>query len=179
MVSAAKEPIMTIAEILLEPFDIEVPATRRILAAIPEDNPTYKPHEKSMALGRLAMHVATLPALGTLILTTSELDAATAKFPDATFVSRDHALREFDTRTAELRSLLAAASDSDLQYLWKFGIGDFVFSNNTRACSLQHMFFGHLIHHRAQLGVYLRLLDLPVPGVYGPSADDKLTAATK
>jgi uncharacterized damage-inducible protein DinB len=165
---------MTIAETLLEPFDIEVPMTRRILGAIPEDHPGYKPHEKSMALGRLAMHVATLPALGTLILTTPELDAATAKFPDATFISRDHALAEFDACAAELRSLLAAASDAHLQYLWKFGIGDFVFSRNTRACSLQHMFFGHLIHHRAQLGVYLRLLDLPVPGVYGPSADDKL-----
>ncbi len=165
---------MTIAETLLEPFDIEVLMTRRILGAIPEADPGYKPHEKSMALGRLAMHVATLPALGTLILTTSELDAATAKFPDATFVSRDHALREFDTRAAELRALLAAASDADLQHAWKFGIGDFIFSNNTRACSLQHMFFGHLIHHRAQLGVYLRLLNLPVPGVYGPSADDKL-----
>jgi uncharacterized damage-inducible protein DinB len=164
---------MTIAETLLEPFDIEVSMTCRILGAIPEDHPTYKPHEKSMALGRLAMHVATLPALGTLILTTPELDAATAKFPDATFISRDHALAAFDARAAELRSLLAVASDSDLQYLWKFGIGDFVFSRNTRACSLQHMFFGHLIHHRAQLGVYLRLLDLPVPGVYGPSADDK------
>ncbi len=164
---------MTIAETLLEPFDIEVSMTCRILGAIPEDHPTYKPHEKSMALGRLAMHVATLPALGTLILTTPELDAATAKFPDATFILRDHALAEFDARAAELRSLLAVASDSDLQYLWKFGIGDFVFSRNTRACSLQHMFFGHLIHHRAQLGVYLRLLDLPVPGVYGPSADDK------
>jgi uncharacterized damage-inducible protein DinB len=165
---------MTIAETLLEPFDIEVPMTRRILGAIPDDHPGYKPHEKSMALGRLAMHVATLPALGNLILTTSELDAATAKFPDTTFVSRDHALREFETRAAELRALLAASTDADLQQPWKFGVGDFVFSNNTRACSLQHMVLGHLIHHRAQLGVYLRLLDLPVPGVYGPSADDKI-----
>jgi uncharacterized damage-inducible protein DinB len=126
-----------------------------------------------MTLARLAMHVATLPALGTLILTTPALDAATATFPDQTFVSRDQVLREFDDRAAELRSQLAAASDEELQQLWKFGVGDFVFSNATRSCTFQHMFFGHLIHHRAQLGVYLRLLNLPVPGVYGPSADDK------
>ena len=87
---------MTNAEILLEAFDIEVPMTRRILEALPDDGENnYKPHEKSMDLGRLAMHVATMPALGTLILTTPELDAATAKFPDLTFVSRHHALQEF------------------------------------------------------------------------------------
>ena len=164
---------MTIAELLLEPFDLEVAMTRRILGAIPGDNPSYQPHEKSMILSRLAMHIATLPALGTLILTTPELDAATATFPDQTFVSREQVLHEFDTRAAELRSQLAAASDEELQHPWKFGVGDFVFSNNTRSCTIQHMFFGHLIHHRAQLGVYLRLLNLPVPGVYGPSADDK------
>jgi uncharacterized damage-inducible protein DinB len=173
MVFATREPAMTIAEILLEPFDLEVPMTRRILGAIPADDPSYKPHEKSMALGRLAMHIATLPTLGTLILTTPELNLATAKFPDATFVSRDRVLSEFDTRAAELRAILAGSSDADLQQLWKFGVGDFVISNVTRSCTLQHMVLGHLIHHRAQLGVYLRLLNLPVPGVYGPSADEK------
>ena len=164
---------MTIAETLLEAFDIEVPMTRRLLSAIPENDASYKPHEKSMPLGRLAMHVATMPALGTLILTTSELDAATAKFPSLIFVSRDQTLAEFETRAAETRTLLAGASDADLQHPWKFGVGALVFSNNTRSGSFQHMFLGHLIHHRAQLGVYLRLLNLPVPGVYGPSADDK------
>jgi uncharacterized damage-inducible protein DinB len=171
---STQELAMTIAEILVEPFDLEVPMTRRILEAIPGDDPAYKPHEKSMALGRLAMHIATLPALGILILTTPELDAATARFPDATFVSRNHLLSEFDTRAAELRAILAGSSDAELQQPWKFGVGDFVFSNSTRSCTFQHMFLGHLIHHRAQLGVYLRLLNLPVPGVYGPSADDKL-----
>lgn len=164
---------MTTAEILLEPFDIEVAMTHRMLTAIPDDKPAYKPHDKSMPLGSLAMHVATLPALGALILTTPELDAANARFPDQTFISRDQTLSEFDTRAVELRQLLANASDAELQEHWKFGVGDFVFSNSTRSCSFQHIFLGHLIHHRAQLGSYLRLLDLPVPGVYGPSADDK------
>ena len=165
---------MTNAEILLEPFDIEVAMTRRILAALPEDALDFKPHEKSMPLARLAMHIATIPSLGTLILTTAELDAATARFPSLTFVSRDQALSEFNSRAAELRGLIAGASDADLQQPWKFGAGDFVFSNSSRSCTLTHMFLGHLIHHRAQLGVYLRLLNLPIPGVYGPSADDKV-----
>jgi uncharacterized damage-inducible protein DinB len=166
---------MTTAEILLENFDIEVPSTRRILAAVPGDKPDYKPHEKSMTLGRLATHVATLPALGTLILTTPSLDAATATFPDQTFHSTERLLTDFDSLAAETRIALVNSSDADLMHLWKFGVGDFVLSNSTRSCSFQHMFFGHLIHHRAQLGVYLRLLNVPVPGVYGPSADDKLT----
>ena len=81
--------------------------------------------------------------------------------------------RSFDALANETRAILASASDADLEHHWKFGIGDFVFSNSTRSCTFQHMFLGHLIHHRAQLGVYLRLLNSPVPGVYGPSADDK------
>jgi uncharacterized damage-inducible protein DinB len=162
---------MTTAEILLENFDIELPMTRRLLERVPA-NPDFKPHEKSMPLGRLAAHVATLPALGTLILTTPECDAATAKFPDLNFVSTEKLLADFDTYSAETRAALAGSSDADLAHLWKFGVGDFVFSNNSRSCTFQHMFFGHFSHHRAQLGVYLRLLDVPIPGLYGPSADE-------
>jgi uncharacterized damage-inducible protein DinB len=164
---------MTIAETLLLPFDIEIAMTRRILAAIPDD-PGYKPHEKSMPLGRLAMHVAILPALGTMILTTTAVDVATAKWPDSTFVSPDRALADFDSLAAEARIALSHASDDDLEQPWKFSAGDFVLSNTARSCAFTHTFLGHLIHHRAQLGVYLRLLDLPVPGVYGPSADDRI-----
>ena len=165
---------MTIAEALLEPYDIEIAMTRRILAAVPGDRPDFKPHEKSMPLGRLAVHVATLPALGVMILTTPAVDAATAAFPDPNFVSKEKLLSDFDSLAAQARAALAASSDADLQQLWKFGVGDFVFSNSSRSCSFSHMFVNHLVHHRAQLGVYLRLLNLPVPGVYGPSADDKL-----
>ncbi len=165
---------MTTAEVLLEPLDLEVAMTRRILGTVPDNNVEFKPHEKSMPLGRLAMHIATLPALGTLILTTTELDAATAKFPSLAFVSREQMLAEFNTLAADLRALLAKSTDADLEQPWKFGVGDLVFSNSSRSCTFQHMVFGHLVHHRAQLGVYLRLLDVPVPGVYGPSADDKV-----
>jgi len=164
---------MTLADSLLEPFDIEMAMTRRILERVPGDEPGYMPHEKSMPLGKLAMHVGTVPYLGTLILTTSEVDAATTEFPALTFVSAEATLRDFDSYAAETRTALANSSDADLQQRWRFGVGDMVFSNSSRFCSFTHMFLGHMIHHRAQLGVYLRLLNLPVPGVYGPSADDK------
>ena len=164
---------MTISEMLLEDFDIEIGMTRRILAAVPEDRPDYKPHEKSMPLGKLAVHVATLPDLGVMILTTAGVDAKTAKFPDPNFVSTDKLLTDFDSFAAKARAALSASSDADLQTPWEFRFGDFIFSNETRSCTFRHMFFGHMIHHRAQLGVYLRLNNLPVPGVYGPSADER------
>jgi uncharacterized damage-inducible protein DinB len=146
--------------------------TRRTLERIPEDKSEYKPHEKSMAMGRLAMHVATLPRFGTTILTTPSMDLTTAKWPDMIFSTREKLLADFDALTAEARAALAASSDADLATPWKFSFGEQVISNSPRSLAFRHMFFNHLIHHRAQLGVYLRLNDLPVPGVYGPSADE-------
>jgi len=166
---------MTTAEILLEDFDMEMAMTRRILAAVPEDRPDYKPHEKSMPLGRLAVHVATLPRLGINVLTSSGLDLATATWPTLTFASTEQLLTDFDTLSSQARTALANSSDADLEHIWRFTVGDRVLSANTRSCTFRHMFFSHMIHHRAQLGVYLRLNNLPVPGVYGPSADEPFT----
>ena len=163
---------MKIADILLEDFDMEMAMTRRILAAVPEDRPDYKPHEKSMPLGRLAVHVATLPRMGTMVLTTPGLDLATAKWPTLVFTTREQLLNDFDSLASEARAALVNSSDEDLQQIWKFSFGDRVISESTRSCTFRHMSFSHMIHHRAQLGVYLRLNDLPVPGVYGPSADE-------
>jgi len=164
---------MTTAELLLEDFDMEIAMTRRILGSIPEDKPDFKCHDKSMPLGRLAVHVSTLPRLGITILTTPSMDLATVKWPDMTFVSREKLLADFDALAAELRAALAASSDADLATHWKFSFGDRVLSDSPRSLAYRHMCLNHLIHHRAQLGVYLRLNDLPVPGVYGPSADEQ------
>jgi len=163
---------MTTAELLLQDFDMEMANTRRTLERIPEDKPDYKPHEKSMPMGKLARHVATLPKLGTFILTTPSLDLTTAKWPDMIFSSREKLLADFDALAAEARAALAASSDADLAATWKFSYGEHVISDVPRSLSFRHLFFNHLIHHRAQLGVYLRLNDVPVPGVYGPSADE-------
>jgi uncharacterized damage-inducible protein DinB len=166
---------MTTAELLLQDYDMEMAMTRRTLERVPEDNPEYKCHEKSMALGKLAMHVATLPVFGKVILTTPYMDMKDPKtsWPDMTFRTRDITVATFDAAANEARAALAAASDADLAATWKFSFGDHVLSNGPRSLAFRHMFFNHLIHHRAQLGVYLRLNDIPVPGVYGPSADEQ------
>ena len=165
---------MTTAEILLEDFDAEMAGTRMTLERIPEDNPDYRPHDKSMVCSRLAMHVATLPKFAKYIMTEPGMDMAANNLPktDLTFHSRDAMLATFDTAASEARKALAAAADDELATTWKFSFGDHVISNDSRAKTYRLMFFNHLIHHRAQLGVYLRLNDLPVPGLYGPSADE-------
>jgi uncharacterized damage-inducible protein DinB len=163
---------MTTAELLLQDYDMEMGMTRRTLERVPEDRPDYKPHEKSMPMGKLAMHVATLPRFGKTILTTPSMDLTTAKWPDMNFSSREKLLADFDSLAGAARAALAAASDAELAAPWKFSYGEHVLSNSPRSLAFRHMFFNHLIHHRAQLGVYLRLNDVRVPGLYGPSADE-------
>ena len=165
---------MTISEILLQDFDNEMKGTRTTLERIPESNPEFKCHEKSMPMGRLAVHVATLPRFGTTILTTDSLDLATEKWPNMDFVSRQKLLADFDELAAKARTALASANDEDLKKNWKMSWGDKPIVDAPRAVLYRTMFFNHLIHHRAQLGVYLRLNDVPVPPLYGPSADDTL-----
>ncbi len=165
---------MTTAELLLQDYDAEMAGTRRTLERIPEDNPDYKPHEKSMAMGRLAMHVATLAKFGAYIMTEPGMDLLNSKFPqsDLVFKSRADLLAQFDKNAAETRALLAKATDAELAQDWKFTFGEHVISHRPRSATYRLMFFNHLMHHRAQLGVYLRLNDEKVPGLYGPSADE-------
>jgi uncharacterized damage-inducible protein DinB len=163
---------MTISEILLLDFDSEIASTRRTLERIPENDPAWKPHEKSMPIGRLSMHVALLPQFCTRILTTPELDMDKEKFPSFVFESRKHLLAELERTASEARSGLAASSDEQLQAKWKLSFGGKVLVEAPRMVLYRTMFLNHLVHHRAQLGVYLRLSSIPVPGLYGPSADE-------
>jgi uncharacterized damage-inducible protein DinB len=163
---------MTISEILLLDYDAEIQNTHRTLERIPENDPKWKPADKSMPIGRLALHTARLPDFATMMLTSDILNMAVTKFPDFIFESTAHLLTELDRTSSEARSHLAAASDSYLQSNWKLMFGDKVFSDAPRMLLYRTMFLNHLVHHRAQLGVYLRLLKIPVPGLYGPSADE-------
>jgi len=165
---------MTIAEILLQDFDHEMAGTRTTLERIPSDKPDFKCHDKSMPMGRLAVHVASLPRFGTTILTTPGMDLATTQFPSLVYESREKLLETFDSLAAEARAALVKSSDADLQKNWKFSFGDKLIAAVPRSAAYRSMFFNHLIHHRAQLGVYLRLNDQPVPPLYGPSADDSM-----
>ena len=166
---------MTTAEILLEDFDSEMSNTRRTLERVPEDKPDYKAHDKSMHMGKLAMHCATLPLFGAYVIEDDDMDIANPSHPhvELAFKSREECLRQFDESAARCRASLAAASDEQLAAPWRFAFGDQVISQESRSASFRRMFFNHLIHHVAQLGVYLRLNGVPVPALYGPSADEQ------
>jgi uncharacterized damage-inducible protein DinB len=166
---------MTIAEILLQDYDVEIANTRRTLERVPDDKPEWAPHAKSMKLGRLAMHCATLPIFGYYILEDDGMDMANSKRPrmDLTFTTHEACLRQLEETSAKCRAAIAAASDEHLSASWKFSFGQQLISHNPRSMAFRTMCFDHLIHHTAQLGVYLRLNDIPVPGLYGPSADEQ------
>lgn len=162
---------MPIAEMLLPEFDQEMKNTRKLLECVPDGKFDYKPHEKSMTLGRLAAHVAEMPnyAIGTLTMENMNFTGEEKPFAPAT---RKELLEAFDKTSAQARELLAKATDEDLAKVWTLTYkGQQVFSM-PRAAVLRSMVLSHLIHHRGQLGVYLRMNNVEFPGMYGPSADE-------
>ncbi|HTH54220.1 MAG TPA: DinB family protein [Edaphobacter sp.] len=166
---------MKISDQLLEDFDFEVSNTRRTLERVPEGQNAWKCHNKSMEMGRLAMHCSTLPLFGSYILLDDGMDMANPKrsrFP-LEFTTREAALQQLDASAKECRDALAAASDEALSTPWRFSFGEHLISEMSRSATYRMMFFNHMVHHTAQLGVYLRLNDIPVPALYGPSADEQ------
>lgn len=166
---------MPLAAAMLSEFDHEMATTRKALERIPEDKLGWKPHEKSMALGRLAGHVAELPGWVIPIMRQDSLDIAPKGGP--TFVplvatSCDQVLQAFDSNVAGGRAALAGATDEQLLQPWTLRAGGKTIFTLPRIGVLRSMVLNHSIHHRAQLGVYLRLNDIPVPSTYGPSADE-------
>jgi uncharacterized damage-inducible protein DinB len=167
-----KDTLMT-TDLLLRDFDQEMTLTRHALERVP-DSPDYKPHPKSMPLGELAMHVATLPGLGELILTEPSLDVTgpNGQRPALHFESRETLLSTFDETASSIRAAIAASTAESLHQDWSLTAGDHVLSTQPRYLVYRQLFFNHFVHHRAQLGVYLRLNDILVPSTYGPSADE-------
>jgi uncharacterized damage-inducible protein DinB len=162
---------MTVPELLLLEFGVEMDATRRMLERVPDASFSWKPHEKSMPLGRLASHVADLPQRCTAIVSTDTLVRPVGFTPFAAASSRQ-LLERFDAVSAEAQNSLSGLKDENLTTIWTIKLGDRIIASMPRAMALRRVFMDHLIHHRGQLSVYLRLLDVPVPGMYGPSADD-------
>lgn len=156
---------MTIAEILLQDFDVEISNTRRTLERVPDDKPDWAPHEKSMKMGKLAMHCASLPLFGVYVVEDEGMDMAnpTRPHPSLVFESRELCLQRLDESAAKCRGALAAASDEDLGKAWPFSFGEHLMSNVARSITFRMTCFNHLIHHTAQLGVYLRLNGIPIP----------------
>ncbi len=161
-------------ELLLVEFDNEMNKTRATLERVPADKPEFAPHPRSMPLGRLAPHVAQLPAFGEIILTTPELDFAKGKFTPYPMESAAQLVKLFDEAAAKTRKALAAVQDDAWMEHWKLMMQGKSLFEGSRFLAYRQMFLNHLVHHRAQLGVYLRLNDKPVPAIYGPSADDTM-----
>lgn len=168
---------MSVTAEFLPEFDSEMTSTRRTLERIPEDKLAWKPHEKSMLLGRLAGHIAELVGMGVLVMKEDSLDFAARRAGElgskpTVAESQKHVLELFDKNVAGARAAIASASDEHWGKDWKLSAGERKFYEGPRMGAMRRMVMNHIIHHRAQLGVYLRLNDVPVPSVYGPSADE-------
>lgn len=156
---------------LLIDLDREIASTRRLLERYPVGKGTWQPHEKSRTLSVLATHVANIPHHGANILTTTEMDVASRQ-PQPPKDSAEELLETFDAGVARLKSAIAGTDDAKLAEKWTMRAGERVLASESRALLMRLMVINHLVHHRAQLGVYLRLLNVPIPGMYGPSADE-------
>ena len=166
---------MSIAQRFLGEFDQEMANTRKTLELVSEDKFDFAPHEKSMKLGRLAGHIAEMPGWGVLTVTATELDIHPVGGPGYEPFSpatRDEIFAAFDKNIASAKEAIEGASDEDLMVPWSLLAGGKVLFTMPRIAVLKSMVLNHVIHHRAQLGVYLRMNDVAIPGMYGPSADD-------
>ena len=162
---------MTFSQMLLPEFQEEMNNTRKLLERVPDGRFDYKPHPKSMTLAQLATHVAQVPGWTGFLLDQDGLDLDPAMKPPVA-ASQAELLRTFDQGVAAAREKIAAASDPHWQKEWTFRMGGTPVWSKPRAAVMRTEILNHLIHHRAQLGVYLRLNDVAIPGMYGPSADD-------
>jgi uncharacterized damage-inducible protein DinB len=165
---------MPINDLLLTEFDEEMKKTRAALERVPEDKKDFAPHTKSMPLGKLAPHIAQLAGFGLSILTAPELDFAAGSYKPLPFDSASQLVTVLDDGAAKVRGALKNTPDDAWTQSWKLRAGDKIIFSGSRFLAYRQMFLNHLVHHRAQLGVYLRLTDKQVPATYGPSADDKM-----
>lgn len=162
---------MPMIDALLPEFDHEMTTTRKLLERVPEDRLDWKPHQKSYTLGQLAQHVATIPMWGAMTLTQTELDLGGAA-PPPQMRTRAELLAAFDQNAANARSALSGKTDGELLVPWTLKNGGQTIFSMPRAGVLRGFVLSHLIHHRGQLSVYLRMQDVPLPSIYGPSADE-------
>lgn len=166
---------MGLSEALLPEFDHEMANTRKTLERVPEDKFAWKPHEKSMTLARLATHLAEIPGWTTFAIEKDALDIAPPGAPPyqpPKPSARQEILDMFDKNVAAARAALAGAKDDHLVKPWTLLAGGKTIFTLPRIAVLRSVVMSHSIHHRAQLGVYLRLNNVPLPALYGPSADE-------
>ncbi len=167
---------MTMTDLLLPEFDEEMAATRRLLERVPEGKAAWQPHAKSMTLGRLATHLAEIPRWTVNAFTADDLDIAPPggpPFQPRTLASTAEILQLFDQNVVDGRQALASIKDAEFSKPWTFKRAGQTIWTRPKHEVFRRMMMSHLVHHRAQLGVYLRLQEVAIPGMYGPSADEQ------
>ena len=166
---------MALKDALLPEFDHEMATTRRLLERVPDAELGWKPHERSMTLGRLAAHIANLPYWCSVTLETTvfELDSLPSDSQRQIADSSVGLVKEFDGKVAAARGKLAAALDAELLMPWTLKKGGQEMFTMPRISALRSFVMNHIIHHRGQLSVYLRLKNVPLPSIYGPTADEQ------
>ena len=152
-------------------MDREAKTTRKMLERVPNDKYDWKPHEKSMTVRSLATHIAELPTWVKMVLTTPELDFAKEPYQPVPINNTEELVTYFDKALVEGKEQLSKAKEEDLLPVWTLRSGEEIYSVEPKADVIR-MSYCQIVHHRAQLGVYLRLLNVPIPGSYGPSADE-------
>jgi uncharacterized damage-inducible protein DinB len=167
---------MKISETLLPEFDQEMASTRKVLERVPAAKFSWKPHPKSFAFGALAAHIANMPDWAGLTMQSDSFDYSPPGAPPyetPKFTSTEQLLAAFDKSVGEARAAIAAADDSKFLAPWTLMAGGDAIMTMPRVGVIRSFVMNHTIHHRAQLGVYLRLNDIPVPALYGPTADEQ------
>jgi uncharacterized damage-inducible protein DinB len=162
---------MTIIDMFTKELLDEAKTTGKMLSCIPDDRYDWQPHEKSMTIRRLANHIAELPYWVGMALDSDELDLADNPYQPATYDRTTDLLEYFEKAVKDAKERLSRASEQILPHNWTLKSGEEILSVSTKGETLR-MIFSQIIHHRAQLGVFLRLLNVPIPGSYGPSADE-------
>jgi uncharacterized damage-inducible protein DinB len=166
---------MAMRDAFLPEFDHEMALTRKTLERVPEGKPDWKPHQKSMTISRLAGHLADIPGYAVMVIQNDSFDVAPpggGNYQPTVMTSRKQLLEAFDKNAAAARAAIASASDEHLGKTWTLRAGEKTIFCMPRAGVLRAMILSHTVHHRAQMGVYLRMNDVPVPSIYGPSADE-------
>ena len=163
---------MTVSDLAFSDLSNELAVTRTVLDRLPDGQFGWAPHEKSTTLGGLAAHMVTLLRMPALVLSTDEVDLAAGRPPATPMPDRAAVLAAFDAAAAGVREAFGAADDEALGGTWRLRMGGRTIAAGRRREMLRHLFLSHLIHHRGQMTVYLRLLGVPVPPAYGPTADE-------
>ncbi|HPH86144.1 MAG TPA: DinB family protein [Ferruginibacter sp.] len=162
---------MDMIKMFLKELEQEAVITRKMLERVPDDKYDWKPHEKSMSIRQLATHIAELPGWVPMIINTTELDFAVNKYEPVVINNTKDLVAYFEKILAESKAALQKAREEDMSAIWTLRNGTEVYSADPKS-EVVRMTYSQIIHHRAQLGVFFRLLNIPVPGSYGPSADD-------